>query len=104
MKYFYFRCFDQRKIIKNNNLVLNIFTSGILNIGNYNRAVTSHKTMVDALSRLHWDSLLKWLKNEDYEWRVETLDESLRDSYCLFRRMVDIGEEPEQLKAKMEVL
>jgi len=44
------------------------------------------------------------LKNEDYEWRVETLDESLRDSYCLFRRMVDIGEEPEQLKAKMEEL
>lgn len=44
----------------------------------------AHKVMVEALWRLYWEEFIKWVKAEDYEWRLEPLVNALNEMYSEF--------------------
>ena len=37
--------------------------------------------MLEAMRRLYWEEFLKWLKIEDYEWRLDHLN-TLLEEFC----------------------
>ena len=40
--------------------------------------------MLEAIRRLYWEEFLKWLKIEDYEWRLDHLNTLLEEFYHEF--------------------
>ena len=44
----------------------------------------AHKYMVEAFWRLYWIEFVKWVKMENYEWRLDTLNGVLEDLYSEF--------------------
>ena len=75
-------------------------SSGILNARHYNRGIKAHKQMVEALWRLYWVEFVKWTKSEDYEWRLDPLNNALDEFYAEF----DLGQaDKSRIPGKLKV-
>lgn len=61
------------------NFFLNICILAILNAKSYNKCIDAHKIMSEVMRRLHWEQFDRWIKLEDYEFRLEPLNIALEE-------------------------